>query len=98
MSKEMNAKAQFAIVGVLGEVREVYTKDKKRVWAHGVTIFTLGEKFEATLVDDPALLARIGAGMEGKLVGSLQADKYSVRLRVTGFQPAPAPAPQPAAK
>lgn len=90
MLRELSKFARFQIDGVCLEVRPLKKKDGQTVWAHALTIATLGEKFEATLEADPAnaaLLARLGPGLEASFLGSLQANGYSVRLALSDVRP-----------
>lgn len=41
-----NLRATFEITGVVSELRELRGKEDNQVWAHAITIATMGEKFD----------------------------------------------------
>jgi hypothetical protein len=74
----------WSIPGIVGEVRELKTKENK-VWAYAVKLIAMGGTFETTTKDEN-LFKKISAGMQAVFAGTFESFGGQLKLALGSFK------------
>ena len=86
MSVGFSPVPSWQVPGIVGEVRELSTKDGKRVWAHSIKIVAMGGTFEMQTPDE-AVAKQFGSGQQVVASGRFETFQGALKLIVTGVKP-----------
>lgn len=79
-----NLAAKFEITGVVSEIRELRGKEDNQVWAHAITVSTMGEKFD--VISRGQTLAQkieINRDKAVRLIGNLVRNGFRTNLELS---------------
>lgn len=79
-----NLTAKFEITGVISEVRPLRGKEDNQVWAHAITVSTMGEKFDViSRGQDLAHKVEINRDKAVRLMGNLVRNGFRTNLELS---------------
>lgn len=78
---------QWTMPGIVSDLRELKTKEKKEVWAYSVTVLATGGTFEMQ-TKDVNVFKSVGQGEEIIATGHFEQYQGNLKLVVTSFKKA----------